>query len=134
MRALTRHDTRELRRFGLALATLLVVAFGILLPWLGDRPWPAWPLVAGGLVATLALAVPVAVLPLHRLLLPVARLLGVVNTWLLLGLVFFGMLLPLGVALRRLGRLQYRTGFDREAGSYREAVTPDHRTRLEDPF
>ena len=134
MHALTRRNTRELRRFGLALATLVVVAFGVLLPWLGDRPRPAWPLVAGGLVAALALAVPAAILPLHRLLLPVARVMGVVNTWLLLGLVFFGMLWPLGVVLRRLGRLQYRTGFDQEAASYREPVPSDHRTRLEEPF
>jgi hypothetical protein len=134
MRILTRHDRRELRHFGLGLALLMVLVFWGLLPWLGDRPRPAWPLVAGGVVGTLALAWPAAIYPIYRLLLPIARLLGVVNTWLLLGAVFFGILLPVGWVLRRLGRLQYHTRFDPDAASYRIDVPKDHPVRLEEPF
>ena len=134
MRVLTRHDTRELREFGLGLAPLLVLIFWALLPWLGDRPRPAWPLVAAGVVAVLALARPAAVHPVYRLLLPIARVLGIVNTWLLLGAVFFGILLPVGWVLRRLGRLQYVTRFDPGAASYRIEVPKDHAVRLEEPF
>jgi hypothetical protein len=134
MRILDRTDTRELRHFGLGLAVLLVLIFWGLLPWLGGRPRPDWPLAAGGAVAALALAWPAAVYPIYRLLLPVARVLGVVNTWLLLGAVFFGILLPVGWLLRRLGRLQYSTGFDPDAASYRVEVPRDHPVRLEEPF
>jgi len=134
VRVLTRHDTRELREFGLGLALLLVLIFWALLPWLGDRPRPAWPLVAAGVVAVLALARPAAVHWVYRLLLPVARVLGIVNTWLLLGAVFFGILLPVGWVLRRLGRLQYVTRFDPGAASYRIEVPKDHAVRLEEPF
>jgi hypothetical protein len=134
MRQLTRQDTRELRQFGLGLSLLVVVVFWVLLPWLGDRPRPYWPLVSGGVVAALALVWPVAILPVHRLLLPVARLVGVVNTWLLLGAVFFGILLPVGWVLRRLGRLQYLTRFDPGTDSYRIEVPRDHVVRLEEPF
>jgi len=134
VRVLTRHDTRELREFGLGLALLLVLLFWALLPWLGDRPRPAWPLVTGGVIAALALAWPAAVHPVYRLLLPIARVLGIVNTWLLLGAVFFGILLPVGWVLRRLGRLQYVTRFDPGAASYRIEVPKDHAVRLEEPF
>jgi hypothetical protein len=134
MRQLTRQDTRELRQFGLGLSLLVVLVFWVLLPWLGDRPRPYWPLVSGGVVAALALAWPVAILPVHRLLLPVARLVGLVNTWLLLGAVFFGILLPVGWALRRLGRLQYLTRFEPGTDSYRIEVPRDHVVRLEEPF
>ena len=134
MRQLTRQDTRELRQFGLGLSLLVVVVFWVLLPWLGDRPRPYWPLVSGGVVAALALAWPVAILPVYRLLLPVARLVGLVNTWLLLGAVFFGILLPVGWVLRRLGRLQYLTRFDPGTDSYRIEVSRDHVVRLEEPF
>lgn len=134
MRQLTRQDTRELRQFGLGLSLLVVVVFWVLLPWLGDRPRPYWPLVSGGVVAALALAWPVAILPVYRLLLPVARVVGLVNTWLLLGAVFFGILLPVGWALRRLGRLQYLTRFDPGTDSYRIEVSRDHVVRLEEPF
>jgi hypothetical protein len=108
--------------------------FWALVPWLRDRPRPLWPLVAGGTLAVLAAAWPVAVYPVYRLLRPVARVLAVVNTWLLLGAVFFGILLPVGWVLRRLGRLQYVTRFDPEAASYRIDVAADHEVRLEEPF
>jgi hypothetical protein len=134
MRILTRHDRVELRHFGLGLALLLVLVFWGLLPWLGERPHPVWPLAAGGTLAVLALAWPPAIYPVYRVLLPIARVLGVVNTWLLLGAVFFGILLPVGWVLRRLGRLQYRTQFDPDAASYRIEVPKDHSVRLEEPF
>ncbi len=134
MRVLTPHDRRDLRHYGLGLALLIVLVFWGLLPWLGDRPRPVWPLAAGGVLAALALAWPLAVYPVYRALLPVARVLGVVNTWLLLGAVFFGILLPVGWVLRRIGRLQYRPGFDPAAASYRIDVEPGRAIRLEEPF
>ena len=134
MRIFTPSDRKDLRHYGLGLALLVVLVFWGLLPWLGDRPRPVWPLGVGGALAALALAWPLAVYPVYRALLPVARVLGVVNTWLLLGAVFFGILLPVGWVLRRIGRLQYRVGFDPEAASYRVDVEPDRAVRLEEPF
>jgi hypothetical protein len=134
MRILTPHNRRELRHFGLGLALLVVLIFWGLLPWLGDRPRPTWPLATGAILGVLALAWPVAIYPVYRLLLPVARVLGVVNTWLLLGAVFFGILMPVGWVLRRLGRLQYQTRIDPDAASYRIDVPKDHTVRLEEPF
>jgi hypothetical protein len=134
MRILTPADRRDLRQYGLGLALLVVLVFWGLLPWLGDRPRPAWPLVVAGVLAALALAWPRAVYPVYRALLPIARLLGLVNTWMLLGAVFFGILLPVGWLLRRMGRLQYLTGFDPGAASYRVEVDPERPVRLEEPF
>ena len=134
MRTLTPQNRKELREFGLGLALLIALIFWGLLPWLGDRPRPPWPLVAGAVLGAAALAWPVAIYPVYRLLLPVARVVGVVNTWVLLGAVFFGMLLPIGWALRSLGRLQYETRRDPGAATYRIDVDPDRVVRLEEPF
>jgi len=134
MRRLTTRDTKDLRGFGLGLAGLLLAVFWIVLPWLGERPRPAWPLVASGVLATVALAWPAAILPLYRALLPVARLIGTINTWLLLGALFFGLMTPVGWVLRRLGRLQYETRFEPGASSYRIDVPVDRAVRLEEPF
>ena len=134
MQALTRSDTRELRAFELGLAALVAVVFWLVIPWLREMPMPIWPAAVSGVLAILALGWPVALWPVYRLILPVARVLAVVNTWLLLGAVFFGMLLPLGWVLRSLGRLQYRTGFRRDLASYRVEAPKEHVVRLEEPF
>jgi hypothetical protein len=134
MRVLTSRDRQQLRQYGLGLAVLVVLLFFALVPWLWDRPRPMWPWVVAAVLATLALAWPRAIYPVYRLLLPVARVLGIVNTWLLLGAVFFGILMPVGWVLRRTGRLQYVARFDREAPSYRIEVPPDHPVRLGEPF
>ena len=134
MENLTRQDTRSLRHFGLGLGLFILLAFWLLVPWLRGTERPGWPLLVAGPLMVAALAWPPAVLPVYRLFRPLARLIGFINTWLLLGAVFFGMLLPLGLALRVFGRLQYRTGLDPAAETYRIPVSSHHRVRLEDPF
>jgi len=134
MKPIDRNDKKGLRYFALGLAGLIVLIFWGLGPWLADRPQPLWPLVVGWVLIMLAWIWPPSVWPIHRALRPVARVLATVNTWVLLSAVFFGILLPAGWVLRRLGRLQYRTGFDPAAPSYRVRVPDDHVTRLEEPF
>ncbi len=134
MKVLDRSDSKGLRYFALGLAALIVIGFWGIGPWLTGRPQPLWPLVTAWVLVMMAWIWPPSVWPIHRALLPVARVLATVNTWLLLGGVFFGILLPAGWALRRRGRLQYRTGFDPGAPTYRIRVPDDHVTRLEEPF
>lgn len=134
MQVLDRSDFKGLRYFALGLAALLVALFWGLGPWLVDGPRPLWPLVVGWVVVTMAWVWPPSVWPIHRALVPVARLIATINTWVLLGIVFFGILLPTGWVLRRLGRLQYRTGFEPAAPTYRVRVPDEHVTRLEEPF
>ena len=50
MRTLAPQDRKELREFGLGLALLIMLIFWGLLPWLGDRPRPTWPLAASALL------------------------------------------------------------------------------------
>lgn len=134
MKLLTRDDRRELRFFALGLALILVVGFYWFLPWLRERPQPLWPLLTAWVLVMTAWIHPPAILPVYRGFLPIARVLGWLNTWLLLGTVFFAILWPLGWVLRRLGKLQYSAGWDREASTYRVPVPPGHETRLEEPF
>ena len=49
-------DRRELRNFGLVFAGGLIVFFGLLLPWLFEKPWPLWPWVGAGAFAGTGLA------------------------------------------------------------------------------
>jgi hypothetical protein len=132
------HDRRALRHFALGLAAMVALVFGLAGPWLLDRPWPWWPFLTAVALVLLSRAWPAAVYPLHRLLAPPLGLLARVNTWLLLGLFFYLLLWPFGVFARLTGRLDFVTGFDPAARTYRIRRSANGRrdgpTNLDEPF
>lgn len=94
---------REERRFGFAVgAVLLLAGGGFLLA--GSKAAGAGLALAGALLVLLAAARPPALAPVRRAWDALARALGQANTALLLGLVYFLVLAPLGIALRLAGR------------------------------
>lgn len=119
MKTLGPHDGPELRQFGLALAAVFVVVFWGLLPWLFTHSRPAWPLYAGAVLLAGSLWWPRGLYPVYRGWMAVAQVLGTITNAIVLGGVFFLIMVPLGFALRRLGKLQYREGFDARATTYR---------------
>ena len=119
MKLIERDNIGELRKFGLALAVMFPLIFDLLLPWLFDRPRPLWPLIVAGVLLLVALAWPKGLYPVYRIWMGIAAVLGRITNTIVLGLVFFLMIMPLGVVLRALGKLQYRVGFDPTAETYR---------------
>ena len=126
--------TGELRSFGLIFAAMVAVLFGLLIPWLAGHPWPYWPWYIGGVVGTLGLVAPPLLYPLYRVWMAFGMVAGWINTRLILGLLFFVMLLPVGLLMKLIGRDPMRRGFDREATSYRIARTPAARDHMEKPY
>lgn len=105
MKLRLKEDPREWRKFGLGSALVLALATG-LLAWRGTLAAP----VAGGVLAGLALAAGLAVVrpagfrgP-YRLGMRVSDRLGRIVAPVLLGLIFFLVLTPLGLLLRLLGK------------------------------
>jgi len=104
------------RKFGLVVGGVLAL-LGLALVLAGSRL--AGPALggAGALLLVLGAAAPGLLGPVHRGWMAVARVLGRVNTALFLGLVFFLVLTPLGIAFRLAGRdelarrRQRRTGW-----------------------
>ena len=98
-------ERRELRHFGLLMAALVAGVFGLLLPLLFGRApstWPLWPWLLAAPLVALALAWPAGLAPVHRLWLRFGAVMAVINTWLILGVVFFLLVTPLGLLLRLL--------------------------------
>jgi hypothetical protein len=92
-----------------------------------------WALGIAALVATIALARPAALRPVHAAWMTFARALGWANTRILLGLVFYLVLAPLGIAMRLAGRDALRLKFDPDATTYAVPRRPrpgDHMRRL----
>lgn len=120
--ALAKRRAAARRQGAIGLAVGLAVA--ALLWWLRrGRPGPqVAPLVVAGvalLFAAIAFASPLGLYPrIERVLDAFGRAVGGVVTWLLMTVLFFVFVFPVGLALRLAGKLAITKGFDPRRSSY----------------
>src|SRR5712692_3787804 len=113
-----RADQTELRHFGLIVGCI----FGVIGLWpaiaRGQHP-RSWTLGLAVALVVPALVAPWALTPAHRAWTALGNALGWVNSRLVLGLIFFGVVTPTGLALRMAGRDPMRRALDSDAMTYR---------------
>lgn len=127
-------DRKGLRDFAFVTGSIVAVLFGLLFPWLLERPWPRWPWVVFGVLGAFGLIAPLALRPVYHLWMRLGLLLNKVTTPLILGAVFYIVISPVGL-LRRFGRNDSMArSFDGQAPSYRVPSQQKPRENLERPF
>ena len=113
-------DARELRNFGLIVGGIFC-AIGVWPVAIRGLPTRWWAVTIGALLLIPAFVAPRSLGPVHRAWMSVGEVLGRINTRILLGIVFYGILTPMGLIKRFRGydpmRLQYEPGTE----SYRIA-------------
>jgi Saxitoxin biosynthesis operon protein SxtJ len=104
------------RQFGFVFA----VVFAVIGAWpmLGGGPIRWWSLILAAVFLTVALAIPHCLAPLNRLWLWIGLLMHKVVSPVVLGLVFFSTVTPIGLLIRALGKDPLRLRFDPEAPTY----------------
>lgn len=125
------HETKQLRSFGL-IAGGIFALIGV---------WPAlwraqprlWSLFLGVAVMALALVGPRSLAQVYRLWMTVGEVLGWINTRLLLSVLFFGLLTPMGLFMRLRGDPMRRT-LSAEADTYRVARQPRPASHMQHQF
>jgi hypothetical protein len=127
-------DRQELRKFGLVFASGIALIFGLLLPWLFDRPWPLWPWVAAGGLAATGLLLPPLLRPVFWLWMKFGHVLGWINTRIILGITFLLLFVPVALLLHLLGKDPMKRRLDPSARSYRINSEQLPRERMEKPF
>ena len=127
--AKTRTSVRQLRQFGFLVGGI----FGAIGLWpmvwrhQGPRQWAlalAIALVLPALVAPRVLA------PVHRAWMALGEVLAWINTRIILGVVYYGVVTPIGLVMRLTGRDPMRRQFDRAAESYRIRCVPRPATHM----
>jgi len=133
-------DKKTLREFGLVFAGGLIVFFGLLIPWIFDKPWvwqdggARWPWIAAAAFAATGLLLPVALKPIYIIWMKLGHVLGWINTRIILGVVFFLIFMPVALIFRLTGRDPMERKLDAGVASYRhpsEHLPPE---RMERPF
>lgn len=127
-------DRAGLRRFALTTAMIIVLLFGLLLPWLLEASWPIWPWPLATVLALWGLIAPGSLRPIYRGWMRFGLLLSRVTTPLILGLVFFLLFVPVGWAMRLFSRDPMRRRLQPDAESYREPSQPISTDSFERPY
>ena len=123
----------ELQKFGLVTASMLVLFFNLLIPWIWSIAWPIWPLVVAAILVAMALIVPASLGPVYKIWMRIAEVLGWINTRIILSLIFFFIFLPFGLVLR-LFNDPMRRKLDKSIETYRVPSESPKRENMEKPF
>ena len=126
-------EKRELRHFGLLLGMMTVIVFAGI-PLLRHQVIVRWPWLVAFTLWVLALIAPRALGYLHRGWTMLGRGLGWVNTRVILSLLYFVAVLPIGFMMRLAGRDPMRRKFEPAAGTYRVPSKPRRSDHLEQPY
>ena len=127
-------DAAGLRRFALVTGAIVVALFGLGLPWLLDAALPVWPWVVAGVLAAWGVAAPATLGPVYRGWMRFGLLMNRIVSPLVLGLVFYLIITPVGVVMRLFGRDPLSRRLDPGAVSYRVQSRKPDRTSMERPF
>jgi hypothetical protein len=127
-------DAKGYRKFGLTTGCIVLILFGALIPWLFGLRYPQWPWILAGVLATLALIAPTTLQPVYIGWMKFGNVMNWINTRLILGILFYGMFLPIGLVMRVLGKDPMRRKLDKTQPSYRVESENDPNDNVERPY
>jgi saxitoxin biosynthesis operon SxtJ-like protein len=126
-------STKDLRSFGLLVGGVLSVIGAWPLLYQGE-PLRLWALGVGGLLMILGGILPQALAPVHKGWMWIGHILGWINTRILLGIVFYGLITPIGIVFRLMGKDTMRQAFSEQSSTYRVVRQPRARSHMKFQF
>lgn len=106
----SKDDTSALQSFTLMMAVAIPLFFMIILPWWFAQAVPIWPVLLSMLLCLIHIAKVQVIYPFYVLWMIIASILGWVNTHIILFLIYCIMILPTGLFMQAVGKLQYKKG------------------------
>ena len=127
-------DRKGLREFGLTTGLIIAGLFGLLLPWVFEKGFPLWPWVTFAVLGLWALIAPNSLQPVYRLWMRLGLAIGRITTPIVLGVVFYLVIMPMGLVRRVFGLDSMARNLDEEASTYRVATRQKAIKNLEKPY
>ena len=127
-------DKKSLREFGFVTGIIVVLLFGLLLPWLFSSSYPLWPWYILAVLAGVALVMPMALSPVYKVWMRFGLVMGWINTRLILGIIFYILFTPIAMILKILGKDPMLRKLDAGLQSYRIESKSSPREHMEKPF
>lgn len=134
MHPIPKLNRKELRDFGLLTGAIIVVVFGLLLPWLRGHSLPKIPWIIAIILWFLSFLTPTTLQPIYQVWMQIGLVLGWFNTRIILGLIFYGIMMPMGVIMRLLNRDSMAREFEVNLSTYRLPSQPKTKASMEKPY
>lgn len=126
---------KELQKFGFLLAGLLILVFGMLLPYLRDWELPNYYCIAiGVLIATWALVRPASMRGFYNTWMRIAMVIGNIVNSAILAIVYFLVITPMAMVMRLIGKDPMNRNWNKTAQSYRKNSAIPPKKHFERPF
>jgi predicted membrane metal-binding protein len=127
-------DRKGLREFAFILGGAVAAIFGLFLPWVFERSFPLWPWIFLAMFAAWGLLLPMTLRPVYRIWMRFGLLMNRITTPLILGVVFFIIIAPVGLFRRLLGKDSIAKGAQADKQTYRVNSDEIPKESLERPF
>lgn len=127
-------DLKELRRFGFTISIAIGLLFGLLIPFLKHKPYVIWPWIVAAILFLWTLIIPSTLKNFYKVWMKIGMFLGRINTTILLVLVFFIVITPIGFVMKLFGYRPLNDKFDAKVNTYRKKSNLLPVERMEVPF
>ena len=127
-------DKKGLRDFGLLIGGLIAVLFGLAVPLLRRHSLPWWPWAVCGVLVLLALVAPKSLNPVYHAWMRFGLILNKIETPIVLGIVFYLIIWPMGVLKNIFGEDAMRRKLNRKMDTYRVPSKARTKVSMERPF
>lgn len=125
---------KDLRRFGFLVGTIFLVLFGMILPYLKNRGFIAWPYIVGACFIFPSIIYPMSLKYIHAIWMKIGHVLGYINTRIIAGIMFVFIFTPAGLFMRVIGRDILDRSINKDTKSYRSIVNDYDIAHMERPF
>ena len=123
-------DDKGLRQFAAIFAGVICIVFGVVFPYLLEKPTPSWPWALGSVVLVWGLGFPAT----FRHWMRFGHLMNAIITRVVLAVVFYGVILPIGLWMRIRSKDPLRRRWDNTTLTYRVKSVASPPSQMERPF
>lgn len=134
MEAIPKLDKKGYRHFAFTFGGIIAGLFGLVLPWLFDFGYPYWPWVVLVVFSVWGALAPTTIEPFYKLWMRFGLLLNAVMSRIILGIVFYAVVLPTGLIMKLKGNDPMKKKYDFDLDSYRINNESVDKNRMEKPF
>ena len=124
---------KELRQFGLLVGAVFTVIGLWPLVFRGE-PLRLWAIGLGGLLIACGGILPQLLAPVHKGWMWVGHIMGWINTRILLSIVFYALVTPIGLVFRLMGKDTMRQAFAESSTTYRVIRSPRPHSHMKYQF